>query len=705
MNAFRLRYLAISLVLTISFLGAAQAAYSATGQFIANHTPSFVQTATEVGPADPSQTIVVTLWLTLHNRQHLDSVVQDLYDPTSPHFRAWLTFPQIVANYAPTADEVNIVKEFVSAHNLSIVQVDPNNFFVQARGTIAQVSAAFRVQMSNFKVRGKLIRANKTDPYVDGAAASVVHVVSGLSNARSDVAPLRPMLSQAPQAGGLSSNAGTLPRAASAVATSGTPSASASSASVETSLNAFFASDCFQGTTTDNLNANGGLPTASYTGNLYATAVGGCSYTPTEIQAAYGLSALYQEGYSGQGQTIVIFEICNTATIQSDANAFSAQFGLPALTSANFAVVGYPVAAPCSFPDVEETLDVEWAHAIAPGANIVVLVAPDVATDAGFAQDVDLALIYASAKHLGNVISFSYGLPEIETAAADLEETNLLNEIAASLGIAVNFSSGDDGDYTQFGIPPTVEYPASGQYVTAVGGISLALNGSNAIVWQAGWGNNSNVLDNDGLVSDPPQGSFFAGAGGGPSAFFSKPSFQSHLPGSARLLPDISWLADPNTGVVLAETEGLTAFGAEASYPPLQWFNIGGTSVACPMFSALWAIANQEAGKPLGQAARYVYSMPSSTITDIVPVNSSNNVTGTVTDMNGTQSYGASELAQPLDGVTVFYDALANVPLTQGGQVVLITFGTDTNLKTAPGWDNVTGVGVPKPKAFADYFK
>jgi subtilase family serine protease len=327
-----------------------------------------------------------------------------------------------------------------------------------------------------------------------------------------------------------------------------------------------------------------------------------------------------------------------------------------------------------------------------------------VATDSGFLQDVDLALIYASANHLGNVISFSYGLPEFETSPSDLEETNLLNEIAAALGIAVNFSSGDDGDYTEYGIPPTVEFPASSQYVTAVGGISLALNSSNAIVWQAGWGNNTSVLDSSGLVSDPPQGSFFAGSGGGPSAFFSKPSFQKNLPGTARLLPDISWLADPNTGVVLAETEGLTGFGAEAAYPSLQWFPIGGTSVSCPMFSALWAIANQEAGKSLGQAARYVYSMPSSTISDIVPVGSSNDVTGTVTDMNGTQSYSAAELAQPLDGTTVFYDAFVNVPLNQG-QVVLITFGTDTNLKTAPGWDDVTGMGVPKPKAFADYFK
>ncbi len=240
-------------------------------------------------------------------------------------------------------------------------------------------------------------------------------------------------------------------------------------------------------------------------------------------------------------------------------------------------------------------------------------------------------------------------------------------------------------------------YPASTQYGTAVGGISLALNSSNAIQWQSGWGTNTNLLDDDGLVSDPPVGFFFGDSGGGPSAFFSKPGFQSHLPGSFRLLPDISWIADPYTGVVIDLTEN-------GVYPPREWFAIGGTSVACPMFSALWAIANQEAGKPLGQAAASVYSMPSSTITDIVPVGSSTNVTGAITDASGITSYSASDLAQPLDGTTVFYDALWNVPLNEG-TVSLVTFGTDTHLRTASGWDDVTGVGVPKPKAFADFFK
>ena len=198
-------------------------------------------------------------------------------------------------------------------------------------------------------------------------------------------------------------------------------------------------------------------------------------------------------------------------------------------------------------------------------------------------------ILYAVANHLGNVMSFSYGLPEFLIAPADLDQTNLIIELAAVSGISAH---GDSGDYTDglSGIASSVTYPADSPYATAVGGISPALNSSNAIQWQAGWGTNLNILDNTGLVSDPPLGFSNFGSGGGPSEFFSKPGFQHKLRGSFRLLPDISWIADPFTGVVIDLTE-------DDVYPPREWLAIGGPSVSCPMVSGLWAIANQEAGR------------------------------------------------------------------------------------------------------------
>jgi len=338
---FRFHHFALSFLLVSSILGTARLAYSAT-QVIPNNTPPFVKTAPEIGPASQSQEMEITVWLNIHNRQQLDSVAQELYDPSSPRYRAWLSFSQIEADYGPTAQEANAVKHFLSSHNLSITLADPHNFFVKAEGTVAQVSAAFQVKLVNFKVNGKVIRANITDPYVDAAAAPFVYLVSGLSNQQSEIVPIQKR----------------------------TPSASTSSLQSlagQSSPSSFFTSDCFHRPTTDILTSSGGLPAATYQGNLYdSTNIGGCGYTPPEIHTAYNLSGLYKEGFDGKGQTIVIFEQCNTDTIQSDANAFSAQFGLPALTSVNFSVIEYPVPSPCDYESAEESLDVEWAHAIAP---------------------------------------------------------------------------------------------------------------------------------------------------------------------------------------------------------------------------------------------------------------------------------------------------------------------------------------------------
>jgi subtilase family serine protease len=294
-----------------------------------------------------------------------------------------------------------------------------------------------------------------------------------------------------------------------------------------------------------------------------------------------------------------------------------------------------------------------------------------------------------------------------------LATEDLICEIAAISGISTNFSSGDYGDFSVFGIPPTVSAPADSPHATAVGGVSLALTSTNAIAWQSGWGTNETLLDDEGLIFDPPLAfGFNFGAGGGPSAIFAKPSFQSGLPGSARQLPDVSWLADPFTGgVIFLSVQGETP----------AWYAFGGTSLACPMFSALWAIANEEAGAPLGQAAAYVYSLPSEAIFDVVPLGSTHNVTATIKDSSTvTHTYNASQV---MGGATPakFYSGLWNVNY-YSDLVYAISFGTDCALlpakdndgtpcntpgalQTAVGWDNVTGVGTPNAQAFADAFK
>lgn len=655
-----------TLAIAFSVLLSTTALASAQSSVIPNNTPSFVATAKNLGPANSAEVIDVSIWLNLHNRTEMDSLIGKLYDRNSSNYRQWLKLTDVVAKFAPTAQEAATVREFLSSHNLSVVKVDPDNFVVRAQGTIANVEKAFQVQISTFEVNGQVYRANTSDPSVEGPAAALILAVGGLDN----LVYTHPLTQRV-----------ALNR----------PSADAI---VPPSSGAAFIGDvCFPGTTTETYNTSGTYPIATYKGNGYNSSTTGCGYTPPDIQAAYNLTGLYGEGFDGTGQTIVIIDWCGSPTIKGDANAFAARFGLPPLTSSSFHILNSGTAPTCAAPDPEINIDVEWAHAIAPGANIDLVVPPS----ASF-QDVDNGELYAIENTLGNVISGSYGSEELYTPTAVLGVESAINEIAALMGISANFASGDYGDYTfDAGLTASVSAPADSPYATAVGGVSLALNTNNTIAWQAGWGTNETLLIDAGSIFDPPLNLGFAfGSGGGPSAIFSKPSFQSSIPGSHRRLPDIAWLADPFTGGVIAISEPFTS-------PALEWTVYGGTSLATPMFSALWAIANQEAGAPLGQAAQYLYSMPAGTITDVVPVGSPTNDTASIKESSVTNNYRAAQLAAPLEGSTDFVSALWNYPDNQD-TVYVITFGTDTHLKTAPGWDDVTGLGTPNGQAFADYF-
>jgi subtilase family serine protease len=660
------------------------------GKLVANNTPSYAATARNLGAEDPTKTIEVSIWLQPHNRGQFDALTQSFYDRTSPNYHHWLTSKDIAARFAPTADEARTVQQFFATHNLQVVKTGPNNFYVRARGTVAGVQKAFHVQLNNYQVGEKTIRANAADPYVEGEAGALVRAVSGLDTGAFEHALVA--------------------RAALAGPHNGSTAVPQPAAVTDPD---FYSSQCFTGTETDTFSTNGDgeLPIGIYTGNklnLESETNPGCAYTPPEIQTAYNLTGLYSEGYNGSGQTIAILDWCGSSTIQDDANAFSTQFGLPLLTSSNFTIT-YTAPSSCIAPDQPEiNLDVEWAHAIAPGANINLVVPPS----ANF-QDVDEAEFDVVNYALGNVLSGSYTSTELYTATAELDTESLISEIGAAQGISTNFASGDYGDYGIVTLRQTVSAPADSPWATAVGGVSLALNSDNSIAWQAGWGNNLALLAREGTVIDPPEGSFAGGSGGGPSECvtkntrfrpplctggFPKSSYQEKLHGKNRQLPDVSWLADPYTGAAIL-------ISIPGQLPEQVWQVYGGTSLATPMFSALWAIANQEAlagsGTALGQAAPYLYSLPAGTLYDIVPVTIANDVTGTVKDSTGTKKYSAAKLVNAHAGtfVSALWDDSA-LPDT----ALIVSFGTDSSLKTAVGWDNVTGVGVPNAQAFADYF-
>jgi subtilase family serine protease len=651
---------------------------------------------TNMGPEDTSKVISVTVWLNLHNKPALDALVQQIYDKGSPNYHQWLTISQFRAQFAPTAQDVTAVREFLASHNLTVTSVGPNNHFVVARGTVADAQQAFNTQINRMMVSGAMHRMNASEPRIEGPAASLVSAVQGLSDLayRTNVhRAANPVTRQPYDAVAISAGNNGL----------------------------FFSGQCLRPPQTLSLKSPGGIPAAVYVGNRYgadnsspAPNLPPCGYDAAQLQTAYGLNPLYKSGLNGAGQTIVIVDAFGSNTILNDANIFSSLNDLPPLTPSNFQIVDSDGLATCTEANgcfaanaqLETTLDVEWAHAIAPGANIVLVLTPDI-----LLSSLDTGNIFAIENGLGNVLSNSFGIPEVvlaELAPSELALENEISEVAASLGIAHNIASGDTGDdlaadNEDFGINSvSVDANADSPFATGVGGTSTFLNSQNNIELQTGWGLNVTQLTGATPTSPsvpPMQFGFQEGGGGGASAVYAKPAFQNGLRGKYRLVPDISMNADPQTGVeIIITPDGVLADGTFVAVA-------GGTSLSCPMFSALWAIANQAnataGGGSLGQAAPLLYELGRNAITDVnvVPLDTLLDVNGLILNPPAKPLIlePAPALAQPLENTSFFVSALFQGSTSDW---FVLTFGTDSSLVTGPGWDNVTGLGTPNGAKF-----
>jgi subtilase family serine protease len=261
---------------------------------------------------------------------------------------------------------------------------------------------------------------------------------------------------------------------------------------------------------------------------------------------------------------------------------------------------------------METTLDVEWAHAIAPGAKIVLVATPN---DNG--STVLDALLYAIQHRLGDVISLSWAAPEQNYKASLLSDLHTMFTIAASEHVTVVGATGDTGatgNKQMFPAPfytyPVALWPATDPDVTAVGGTSLNLDAAGTrlsadTVWNDTYSLAVNKYANQG--GSPP--SPFA-SGGGKSVIFTRPSYQDSVTrevGSRRGIPDISMSASCSASVEIYHSFNFS----EAGYPA-GWNLVCGTSESAPVFAAIVALAVQVAGHPLGLINRPSTSWPPS---------------------------------------------------------------------------------------------
>ena len=354
-------------------------------------------------------------------------------------------------------------------------------------------------------------------------------------------------------------------------------------------------------------------------------------YNPAQLQQAYGLTSLYSRGITGKGATIVIVDPYGSPTIVSDLRTFDSAEGVPDPPSlriirpvgrvprydaGNAGMVGWAS---------ETTLDVEYAHTVAPGAKILLVETPG----GGSAGTVSMTQIVAAEKyvighHLGDVISQSFTATEQAVGSAGIQALRGAYLDAYTARITVLAGSGDSGavgfeqDQRTYYTYPVTSWPASDPLVTAVGGTRLNLDASGNrngadTVWNDTYSQTANQLVNGNDGPNP------LASGGGRSVVFGRPSYQNGVRGvvgSHRGVPDISMSAACNGAVNVYQ-----GFGGQQA----GWYALCGTSEATPLFAGIVALADQLAGHPLGLINPALYKLAAAHAPGIVNVTSGNN--------------------------------------------------------------------------------
>ncbi|MHB1654391.1 MAG: S53 family peptidase [Desulfitobacteriaceae bacterium] len=267
---------------------------------------------------------------------------------------------------------------------------------------------------------------------------------------------------------------------------------------------------------------------------------------PSQIKTAYGLN---QVSTTGNGQTIAIIDAYGSPTIENDLMVFSQQFGLP---RANL-TIAYPGGKTRTNANwaLETSLDVEWTHAIAPDAKILLVVSRSASI-----TDLVKAIDYASSQG-AQVVSMSWG-------GSEFSKEESYESHFQHLGSVYVASSGDKG--------AGVQWPAISPNVLSVGGTTLTLDSNNNYLREIGWSR----------------------SGGGLSTYMSMPNYQnnwSSVVGSHRGVPDVALDADPNTAVAVYDS---TLYNGQSG-----WFEVGGTSFSAPAWAAMIALADQGRTSPL----------------------------------------------------------------------------------------------------------
>jgi hypothetical protein len=531
----------------------------------------------DLGRADGSlrlENISLRFELTESRQSALTALLDDLQNPFSPSFHHWLTPEQFAGQFGLSQNDLNKVVAWLEGQGFTVTWKARSRTWVSFSGTASQVQTAFQTEIHNFSFHDATYYANATEPSLPSALAGVVLAIHGLDNY-----PLKP--------------AGVVRK-------------------VSAGLTPAF--------------------TSYISGNTYVA--------PGDFAVIYDLNSLYSAGIDGTGQSIAVMGqtdlYSDPSGANSDITAFRNAAGLPPNSPQVVLIPGATDPGVVSDDIGEASTDVEWAGAVARKATIVFV--------NGGAKGVGKALQYAIDNKTAPVISISYGECESMLGSANLTALANLAQQANAQGQTLVAAAGDTGPAGCEGGLSTiaattglaVNWPSSLPYVTGLGGTEF--HEGSGVYWIA----DTNGVDvplsalsyipemawNDTSSPSNTQHELLAG-GGGASAYFSKPSWQTGtgVPNdAARDVPDLSLNSSLFHDPSLLCVQGSCVEGFRDSQQDLTVG--GGTSVAAPCFAGMVALINQKMNTPEGQGNinPILYSLAATAPAAIHDITSGNNI-------------------------------------------------------------------------------
>jgi subtilase family serine protease len=670
--------------------------------------------ANEVSSAPAEELIEFDIGIELKDRAGAEALAREVSDPTSRHYRRFLSPRRWESRYSPSLRSVLRVVRSLHAAGIKVTKVTPDRMTVIAEGTVEQIDAYFQTKLAQYEVGEETVRLASSALSAPTEVAPLIAGVRGVNEVRVKPADLTGDAGD----GGWGHGHGHGPWGWGGHDHGHWPPPPGEEEEEEEEIE-------------QPAGFRPAPPCSGYYGEKQASNLppfgGGfpnplpwtpCGYKPAQLQGAYNVAGAIAHHNDGSGVTVAIVDAYASPTLYSDAVEYAKRNqGSQGWRHGQFKeMIQRPFTrteeCEASGWSGEQTLDVEAVHAMAPGARVLYV----------GGRDCTVSLYNADQEvidgHLADIITNSWSNGPEEEAGETDESREAFNHVllmAAGTGVGVQFSSGDEGDNFIVSGKQQPSFPGTSPWATAIGGTSLQVGAQNNRLGEVGWSTGISVLCTEELVAlgaceesevnqwEPPApGEYDYGGGGGttnqyPEPWYQQPIVPAELAAKAgtgeanRVVPDISMEGDPSTGMLVGETQEF----ADGTY--YDEYRIGGTSLASPLFAGLLADADQAARGSLGFVNPLLYHLDAGgqngAFYDILPAGAQAVARNDYLNQeNAEGGILTSARILGMEGATEYFCPKEN---EETGECEEEIEEATESLSAAPGYDSMTGIGSP----------